>query len=947
MELVETSEGDPAHKRRPPTARALGRPARILACVLWMALAASTHARDTTSFVNFTATTATGTAAANAPSATLESVRKDRLAAHVAVGQLDQHAVRNAGQHGLWLTHPQGTRLDLAPDEIRTVEHANGMLGIHAHDGSASFIIDGDDIVGSFTVDGRTWKLTPLGDGQTAMYRYNTRWLRRHPPGWTGEWPGARERATQEQRSAPGIGPQSAGSTGEPVIDVLAVYTSAARAGSGNIRATLQLGIDNTNTAWRNSDIRGRASLADSRHVSFTEPFDPWEDTLELLSMRRGEDFDGIHDTAGTLDEVHAMRDEAGADLVVLVIDSLESFHETCGIGWTPDFGQAPNIDWAPSGFSVVDVDCIGSGMETMAHEFGHNQGALHDPDNNTTPQQQNSFPDRFGRCNTRDGWHTVMAYPSNRHGSCRRASGRFSSPDVRFEGSPTGDTARRNNARVLNATLATVAAYRSKQAPAGNQLIVPLAYAGDGVAEETILRLSNGGSEPANALLTARDDRGDACDAFEVTIPAGEVEAVRSPRLHAECPSLNGRARHVAIHAPEGVGATVLIRSAGGFMTTMNATVPAEDGGTMTAEVFNPGSNREKVSYLRLVNLEDGSAQVTVRGTDDQGRPGTGSARITLPAQGARTVSARDLEEGTGEVEGGLGDGTGKWRLDISSPRRIAAVSFLRMNTGSGIFLSNLSLPLQLAGAGNAAPPEPPEPPEPPPPPADTPDLAVSDFEMENWSFNDHIELDASVSNQGTSPSPSTQLRFYRSNDGTVNRNDTRVGARTVNPLDPGRSEWSFLNEVDVPRPTAPGTYYFGACVDPVPGDTNSANDCAGGDSYTVERPDLAVERVSVYEYLRSWSATVRNRGGPAPGTLLKITQNGRTVQTKSVRALEGGSFSSAYLSGSLTGVTTGILRFCVDTVPHETATGNNCTSKAFTARAPSAVRLDHKRPQ
>ena len=62
--------------------------------------------------------------------------------------------------------------------------------------------------------------------------------------------------------------------------------------------------------------------------------------------------------------------------------------------------------------------------------------------------------------------------------------------------------------------------------------------------------------------------------------------------------------------------------------------------------------------------------------------------------------------------------------------------------------------------------------------------------------------------------------------------------------------------------------------------------------------------------------------------------------MQTRSVEALEGGFLSSDYLRGSLPGATTRILRFCVDRVAHETQTINNCTSRAFTRRATSAVR-------
>ena len=70
---------------------------------------------------------------------------------------------------------------------------------------------------------------------------------------------------------------------------------------------------------------------------------------------------------------------------------------------------------------------------------------------------------------------------------------------------------------------------------------------------------------------------------------------------------------------------------------------------------------------------------------------------RLSVPARGARTVTARELEsdEGRGEalrdlvVVGALGDGTGKWRLVVTSDRPIQVMSLLANPTGH---LTNLS---------------------------------------------------------------------------------------------------------------------------------------------------------------------------------------------------------------------------------------------------------------
>ena len=130
-------------------------------------------------------------------------------------------------------------------------------------------------------------------------------------------------------------------------------------------------------------------------------------------------------------------------------------------------------------------------------------------------------------------------------------------------------------------------------------------------------------------------------------------------------------------------------IRAEDGFVTSVHDLVA--EGASMRYHVplFNPGSNRSQVSRLRLVNPTDTEARVVIDGLDDRGeRPG-GEVRLTLPAGGARTRSAQELESGGSGLSDGLGDGTGKWHLFVSADRPIQVMSLLRSPTGH---LTNLS---------------------------------------------------------------------------------------------------------------------------------------------------------------------------------------------------------------------------------------------------------------
>ena len=68
---------------------------------------------------------------------------------------------------------------------------------------------------------------------------------------------------------------------------------------------------------------------------------------------------------------------------------------------------------------------------------------------------------------------------------------------------------------------------------------------------------------------------------------------------------------------------------------------------------------------------------------------------RLTVPARGARAVTARELEsedargEAARDLDGALGDGAGKWRLAVTADRDIDVMSLLASPTGH---LTNLS---------------------------------------------------------------------------------------------------------------------------------------------------------------------------------------------------------------------------------------------------------------
>ncbi|MDE0659924.1 MAG: leucine-rich repeat domain-containing protein [Gammaproteobacteria bacterium] len=128
--------------------------------------------------------------------------------------------------------------------------------------------------------------------------------------------------------------------------------------------------------------------------------------------------------------------------------------------------------------------------------------------------------------------------------------------------------------------------------------------------------------------------------------------------------------------------------RTEDGFLTSIHDTVPLT-GDVYEVPIFNPGSNRNQVSALRLVNPGTNKAEVGIKGVDDLGRAGSGTVIVSVPAGEVRMLTAQDLEAGAEDIGGRLGDGFGKWRLEVRSDEPIYVLNLLQSPTGH---LTNLS---------------------------------------------------------------------------------------------------------------------------------------------------------------------------------------------------------------------------------------------------------------
>jgi len=236
----------------------------------------------------------------------------------------------------------------------------------------------------------------------------------------------------------------------QDIITVLILYTPAAenyaRSNDSGIENTIAQLMGRAKVACDNSKLFLDIKLAHSALINYTEK----NSVDDLYGLAYAND--------GIMNEVQGLRDTYCADLVVL----LEFISYTGGQGFLLN-----NIAGDPNyGFSLTRIQQA-SWTYTTIHEIGHNLGAHHHKLQNTQPGP-GIFPYSAGWRWTGSGgakYCSVMTYESASSfsdGVAHTRVGYFSSPEISYQGVPTGDATNADNARTLRKTKSVVAAYRT-----------------------------------------------------------------------------------------------------------------------------------------------------------------------------------------------------------------------------------------------------------------------------------------------------------------------------------------------------------------------------------------------------------------------------------------------------------------------------------------------------
>ena len=418
-------------------------------------------------------------------------------------------------------------------------------------------------------------------------------------------------------------------------------------------------------------------------------------------------------------------------------------------------------------------------------------------------------------------------------------------------------------------------------------------------------------------------------------------------------------------------VSSDVGVMSASISGSTLALTPVGAGAAMVSVQATDPGGLTATQQIAVTVGLEESAAQsenapdlVMGSSSVDDSSPETGgsftlSATVSNDGDGGSaatmlryyrstdaTITTSDTEVGTDAVGALSASGTSAESVDLTAPASAGTYYYgacVDAVTGESSTTNNCSSSAQVDVT------------EPPPPPRQTnPDLVVGSPSVDDSSpeTGGSFTLSATVRNDGDGDAAATTLRYYRSTDATITTSDTEVGTDAVGALS---ASGTSAESVDLTAPASAGTYYYGACVDAVTGESSTTNNCSSSAQVDVTEPpppprqtnpDLVVGSPSVDDSSPetggsfTLSATVRNDGdGDAAATTLRyyrstdatITTSDTEVGTDAVGALSasGTSAESVDLTAPASAGTY-YYGACVDAVTGESSTTNNCSSSA-----------------
>ena len=219
---------------------------------------------------------------------------------------------------------------------------------------------------------------------------------------------------------------------------------------------------------------------------------------------------------------------------------------------------------------------------------------------------------------------------------------------------------------------------------------------AADPFGRQGLVRIINRSRAEGDVHIRPYDDAGRRYDQLTLALGAGLTVEIDSDdlelgnaekRIFGSTGSGSGDWR-LELSSELDIEVLTYIRTSDGFLSAMHDVVPRE-GRRHEVGMFNPGSNTSQTSKLRLVNPNSQPAYVSIAGIDDAGASSGDVMRVTIASGEALMLTASQLENGDYGLQGTIGEGTDRWRLQIDCEEPILVMNLVEAQTGH---LTNLS---------------------------------------------------------------------------------------------------------------------------------------------------------------------------------------------------------------------------------------------------------------
>lgn len=244
-------------------------------------------------------------------------------------------------------------------------------------------------------------------------------------------------------------------------VDILVAYDAAAKtwvdANGGGMQTFAETQVAKMNTALRNDGLDSYFAFRLVGVTSISESDATLSSALDKV-------------TDGAWSSVRAKRDEVGADLVTMLIDTGSALGST-GLGWS--LKSDSNLNYFKEiAYHTCAIRAV-AGDHTMTHEAGHNMGAGHSTADaidtskiEPGPQYDSYSAGIYITGNDGTQYHTIMAYNfDGKSDTIYSEAPLFSTPHYSWKGVPAGDSTH-NNAQTLFNTWKAVSQFRTHVIP-------------------------------------------------------------------------------------------------------------------------------------------------------------------------------------------------------------------------------------------------------------------------------------------------------------------------------------------------------------------------------------------------------------------------------------------------------------------------------------------------